>query len=82
MASKQSISTVNKRGSTWYKGGIETWDYIISQNLGYLEGNIVKYITRYRKKNGMEDLEKAKHYLDKLIEVYSKGGDYNVKSSD
>ena len=36
---------------------------------GYLVGNIVKYIARYRDKNGVEDLKKARHYLDKLIEI-------------
>ena len=50
-----------------YIQGIECWDYIISQNLNYLEGNIIKYITRYKKKNGLEDLRKAKAYLEKLI---------------
>ena len=36
---------------------------------GYLAGNVVKYIARYRDKNGVEDLKKARHYLDKLIEI-------------
>ena len=34
----------------------------------YLQGNIIKYLWRYRYKNGVQDLEKAKWYLDKLIE--------------
>ena len=36
----------------------------------YLQGNILKYLWRYRYKNGTEDLEKARFYLDKLIEEY------------
>ena len=52
-----------------YKKGIETWDYIVSWDMGYLEGNIIKYITRYKYKNGIEDLEKALKYLIKLIRV-------------
>jgi hypothetical protein len=52
-----------------YRGAIQTWDYIIAHDLGFLEGNIIKYVTRFRKKNGVQDLEKARHYLDKLIEV-------------
>lgn len=52
-----------------YRGAIQTWDYIVANDLGFLEGNIVKYVTRFRKKNGVQDLEKARHYLDKLIEV-------------
>lgn len=52
-----------------YQKPIQPWDYITLNRLGYLEGNIIKYVTRYREKNGMRDLEKARHYLDKLIEV-------------
>jgi hypothetical protein len=52
-----------------YRGAIQTWDYIVANDLGFLEGNIIKYVTRFRKKNGIQDLEKARHYLDKLIEV-------------
>ena len=37
-------------------------------NLDFTEGNIIKYIVRYKLKNGVEDLEKAKDYLDRLIE--------------
>lgn len=48
---------------------IEPWDYILANNLGYLEGNIVKYVSRYKKKGGREDLLKARTYLDKLIET-------------
>lgn len=36
---------------------------------GYLLGNCIKYLARYREKNGVQDLEKCKHYLAKLIEV-------------
>ncbi|MCO7175537.1 DUF3310 domain-containing protein [Sporolactobacillus kofuensis] len=58
---------------SYYKhGGIETWDYIIAKGLNYLEGNIVKYVTRWHDKNGVEDLKKARVYLDKLIEEAEK----------
>lgn len=50
-----------------YTQGIECWDYIVSHDMGFLEGNIIKYITRYKFKNGVEDLKKARVYLDKLI---------------
>ncbi len=52
-----------------YNNGIEMWDYAVSHDLDFLEGNVVKYVTRWRHKNGMQDLMKAKQYLDKLIEV-------------
>jgi hypothetical protein len=52
-----------------YKLEIQPWDYITLNRLGYLEGNIIKYVTRHKEKHGAKDLEKAKHYIDKLIEV-------------
>ena len=55
-----------------YNKGIEMWDYAHSHNLNFFEGNIVKYITRWKDKNGLEDLHKAKQYLDKLIELEEK----------
>lgn len=51
-----------------YKMDIEPWDAIIAWGLGYLDGNAVKYLSRWRKKGGIADLEKAKHYIEKLIE--------------
>ena len=51
-----------------YKMDIEPWDAIIAWKLGYLDGNAVKYLSRWKKKGGVADLEKAKHYIEKLIE--------------
>lgn len=48
--------------------GIECWDYIESNNFNYFEWCIIKYVHRYKFKNWLEDLKKAKQYLDKLIE--------------
>jgi hypothetical protein len=56
-------------GSHYMEKSIQPWDYIVSNRLGYLEGNIIKYVSRYEKKGGLEDLYKARHYMDKLIEV-------------
>lgn len=55
-----------------YNKGIEMWDYAHSHKLDFFEGNIVKYVTRWKHKNGIEDLKKAKQYLDKLIELESR----------
>jgi hypothetical protein len=52
------------------QGSIEPIDFIKSQNMSYIEGNIIKYTTRYKFKNGIEDLKKAQWYLDKLIAEY------------
>jgi len=57
-------------GGSHYKDNvIQPWDYIVANDLGYLEGNVVKYVSRWKNKNGVEDLKKAQHYLAKLIEV-------------
>jgi hypothetical protein len=58
-------------------GGIETIDYIEAkltreQFIGYLVGNVVKYVSRFEYKNGLEDLKKADWYLNRLIKKYSK----------
>ena len=37
--------------------------------MSFLEGNVVKYVTRYKMKNGLEDLKKAQWYLNRLIEI-------------
>ena len=52
-----------------YNKGIETWDYTTSHNMDFLQGNVVKYVTRFRDKDGMKDLRKAQQYLEKLIAV-------------
>ena len=56
-------------GSHYKSQAIQPWDYIAANNLGYFEGNVVKYVSRWKDKGGVSDLEKAKHYLDKLIEL-------------
>jgi hypothetical protein len=62
-------------GTHYSSKAIQPWDYITSNNLGYLEGNVIKYVSRYKDKGGIRDLEKAKHYLEKLIEnVMQTGG--------
>lgn len=49
--------------------GIEPIDYIEANKLNFSEGNVVKYVTRHRKKNGKEDLLKARWYINRLIET-------------
>lgn len=55
-------------GGSHYKSGYEHWDLVLSTRMGYLEGCATKYIARHRKKAGLIDLEKAKHYLSKILE--------------
>jgi hypothetical protein len=49
----------------------EPWDVIEAWGLGYLDGSAVKYIARWRHKHGIDDLKKAVHFLEKLIEKNS-----------
>lgn len=57
-----------QHGGSHYKLPIQPIEYIMKNNLSYAQGNVIKYVTRYRDKNGLEDLKKAKHYIDFLIE--------------
>jgi len=50
------------------QGKIEVIDFIKDQKMSYCEGNVIKYVSRYKYKNGKEDLLKARQYLDWLIE--------------
>ena len=56
-------------GDHYIEQPIQPWDYIVSHEMGFLEGNIIKYVSRYKYKDGIDDLGKALHYLTKLIEV-------------
>ena len=67
---REPEANTRQEGGNHYKTlAIQPWDYIIQNNLGFLEGNIIKYVTRWRHKEGVQDLQKARHFLDKLIEV-------------
>ena len=59
-------------GAHYAAKAIQPWDFIIANNLGYLEGNIIKYVSRWKDKGGIEDLKKAQHYMQKLIETHDK----------
>lgn len=67
------ISSANKRqvGGLHYNkyGAVQPWDMWALFDLNAFQGAIVKHVIRYRDKLGIEDLKKARHYLDKLIEV-------------
>jgi len=69
----QENQDVINHPSHYTQGNIEVWDFIVDQGLDYLEGNVVKYVCRHRYKNGLEDLKKAKQYIEKLITKYEQG---------
>jgi hypothetical protein len=55
-------------GEHYRKLAIQPWDFVIANKLDYFQGSIIKYITRWRDKNGVEDLYKARHFLNKYIQ--------------
>ena len=55
-------------GDHYKKLAIQPIEYNMANGLNYCQGNVVKYVTRYPDKNGVEDLLKARHYIDLLIE--------------
>lgn len=57
-------------GGLHYRTPMQHWDWVVANDLNYFEGQITKYVARARKKNGVEDLLKAKHFLEKYIEIY------------
>jgi hypothetical protein len=60
-------------GGSHYKDmRIQPVEFIHANNIGYLEGNVIKYVSRWKSKNGIADLEKAKHYIELLIELATK----------
>jgi hypothetical protein len=69
-------------GGSHYKTEYEHWDLVIILNLGYLEGCATKYVSRWRKKGGLADLEKGLHYLEKMIEVWEIYDDNRICSHE
>jgi len=56
-------------GEHYKKHKIQPIEFIHANNIPFIEGNIIKYIVRWRDKNGIKDLEKVKHYVDLLIDL-------------
>ncbi|QZI92171.1 hypothetical protein PODOV073v1_p0046 [Vibrio phage PS25B.1] len=67
------MSALDKQvdGDHYKNQKIQPVEYIHANNLDFFEGNVVKYVTRWRNKNGMADLEKAKHYIELLMQLES-----------
>lgn len=64
-----SALDVQIEGSHYKDMPIQPVEFIHANQIPFLEGNIIKYVSRWRKKNGIPDLEKAKHYIELLIEL-------------
>ena len=72
---KASATTIQVGGNHYKNMKIQPIDYIQANDLGFCAGNVVKYVSRYQSKNGVEDLRKARHYIDLLIEAEINGKD-------
>ena len=62
-----------KHPAHYNKGKIEVIEFILDKDLSFVEGNVIKYVCRYNFKGIVEDLEKARFYLDLLIEERQAG---------
>lgn len=65
------MSALDKQvqGDHYKNNAIQPIVYIHANNLGFCEGNVVKYITRHRSKNGADDIRKVIHYCELLLEL-------------
>lgn len=69
---KQSALDVQVGGGHYKDLPIQPIEYCMANGLDACQSSVVRYVTRFRQKGGIEDLQKAKHYLDLLIEFETK----------
>jgi len=71
-------------GGQHYKdAAIQPIEFIVANAIPYREANVIKYVYRHKSKNGLQDLQKARHYIDMLIEEYHlDDGDQEEPESD
>lgn len=74
---ERSLSALDEQvaGQHYKKMTIQPVEFIHANSIGYFEGNVIKYVARWRSKGGVADLEKAKHYIDLLIELEKRKDD-------
>ena len=74
MSAKQETAIDKQVGGDHYKNcKIQPVEYIESNGLGFLMGNVVKYVTRYAVKKNVQDLEKAQHYIELQLQLNEEG---------
>lgn len=74
MPDKPAVLQKQEGGSHYKDMVIQPIEYIAKNNIGYLPGSAIKYLSRYQKKNGIEDIKKAIHYCEMILEM-----EYGVK---
>lgn len=65
-----------------YCGKMQHWDLAADRSYDYFQGQITKYVDRWKKKNGLIDLEKAMHFLEKYIELVREGKIHDAPKTD
>ena len=70
MIGKEKSALDEQVGGDHYKKlGVQPVEFISAINANFFQGNVIKHITRYKDKNGIKDLEKAKHYLELMKQL-------------
>lgn len=72
MSTPESALAKQVAGNHYKDLKIQPIEYIHANNLPFAEGSVVKYVSRWRSKGGIKDLEKAKHFIELLIELESR----------
>lgn len=67
-AARYTASAIQVGGKHYRNFAIQPAEFIHKNQIGFLAGNVIKYVCRHGAKNGVEDLQKARHYIDLLIE--------------
>ena len=68
-ACKMSANEKQIGGDHYRLKPMQPWDFVAANNIGFFEGNAIKYLARWKEKGGVDDLRKAVHYIEKLIEI-------------
>jgi len=73
LLSEECMDTAKAKqvGGNHYNLAIQPVDFIVKNNIPYREANVIKYVTRHKLKNGAEDIRKAIHYLEMILEDYN-----------
>lgn len=69
MLDRPSALDVQVGGGHYKAMAIQPVEFIHANGIGYFEGNVIKYVSRWKSKNGLDDLRKARHYIDLLLEL-------------
>ncbi len=75
------MSSAVFRPDHYMKWRFEPITFLMLNNVPFAEGNVIKYLLRWREKNGIEDLKKARRYIDMIIELEENESDYVAKKT-